>query len=321
MKKWKLVATGIALSICGGCALPSQKPEMIEPPVTKMEQVKAQESATMTEGKNYKRKLAIARFTNESNYGRALMTDDDYDRIGKQASDMLSAKLVKSGKFLVFERSDLKKVKNEQEINGAADLIGADVLIVGSVTEFGRSVGGKTGFLSSTKVQTARAKVDVRLVDTKTGQAFFSASGTGEASTESGEVAGFGSRADYDATLNDRAISAAIGDMIDKLVSSLNERPWKTDILEVKDRQIFISGGQRQGIKTGDILQIMEAGATVKSKQTGFNISLPAKKLAEIKVISFFGDNENNEGSVCELLTGTVNAGNLDNIFVEEVKK
>ena len=100
-------------------------------------------------------------------------------------------------------------------------------MIIGSVTEFGRSVGGKTGFLSSTKVQIAKAKVDIRLVDVKTGHAYFSATGAGEASTESGEIAGFGSRADYDATLNDRAIAAAISDVIDRLVSRLADRPWR----------------------------------------------------------------------------------------------
>ena len=148
---------------------------------------------------------------------------------------MLASRLVKSGKFIVFERTDLAKVKKEQAITGDAGLIGVDSLIIGSVTEFGRSTSGKSGFMSSTKVQTARARVDIRLVDVKTGQAFFSASGVGEASTESGEIAGFGSRADYDATLNDRAISAAISDVIDRLVSSLDERPWRTDILQIQE--------------------------------------------------------------------------------------
>jgi len=71
----------------------------------------------------------------------------------------------------------------------------------------GRSTTGKSGFLSGTKVQTAHAKVEIRLVDVRTGYVFFTASGAGDASTESGEVAGFGSKADYDATLNDRAIA------------------------------------------------------------------------------------------------------------------
>ena len=81
----------------------------------------------------------------------------------------------------------------------------------------------------------------------RTGLAFFSSIGAGEASTESGEVAGYGSRSNYDATLNDRAIAAAISDVVDKLVSTLEERPWRTDILEVQDNQVFISGGSNRG--------------------------------------------------------------------------
>ena len=104
---------------------------------------------------------------------------------------MLSSRLIASGNFLVLERPDLQKLEREQALSGgSAALVGSDTVISGAVTEFGRSVAGKAGFLSSTKVQVARAKVDIRLVDVKTGQAYFSATGAGEASTESGEVAG-----------------------------------------------------------------------------------------------------------------------------------
>ncbi len=312
---------GIAAVVLSGCATRSTPITPMEAPAAQVEQVKAQKIAQLPTTKEYKRKVAIARFSNESNYGRSLMTDQDYDRIGKQASDMLAAKLIKTNKFVVFERTDLSKIQREQAISGNANLVGVDALVVGSVTEFGRSTGGKTGFLSKTKVQTARAKVEARLIDVKTGQAFFSASGVGEASTESGEIAGFGSSAEYDATLNDRAISAAISDMLDKLVSSLGERPWKSDILAVEVGQIFISGGKSQGLQVGDILQVMERGTTVKSKQSSFDINLPPKKIAEIKVVTFFGDNENNEGSVCEISSGGISAVTFEKIFVEEVNK
>lgn len=318
MKPTRLMTAAFGLSLCAGCATVSDRPVQVEPPVSKAEQQKAQIVAQQPTVKRYKRKIAIARFTNESNYGRALLTDRDYDQIGKQASDMLAAKLIKSNNFIVFERSDLNKLVKEQQISGDAALVGVESVIVGSVTEFGRSITGKSAWLSGTKVQTARAKVDARIVDVKTGQAFFSASGVGEATTESGEIAGYGSRADYDATLNDRAISAAISDMIDKLVSTLDERPWKTDVLEVQGSNVFISGGQRQGLKVGDLLQVMEKGAQVKSAQTGFMINLPAKKAATIKVVSFFGENENNEGAVCEVVSGSFASGKP--VYVEEVR-
>lgn len=307
---------GIILS---GCATVSEKARPVEAPVSEAQQLEAQKASQFPAVRNYKRKIAIGRFTNETNYGRALLTDEQYDLIGKQASDMLASKLIKSDMFLVFERPDIKKVLSEQKFSEDSKLIGVDTLIVGSVTEFGRSVGGKVGFLSSTKMQTAKAKVDVRLIDVKTGLAFFSAIGAGEANSESGEIAGYGSRADYDSSLNDRAISAAISDVIDKLVSTLEERNWKTDILEVQGQDVYISGGVKQGLKAGDTLQVMALGKKITSKQTGFDINLPSTKLATIKVISFFGDSENNEGSVCRVISGNVDATQLDKLYVEEV--
>ena len=304
--------------LLAGCATVSIPPAPQESPVPKAEQQRAQERVQKPEEKRYKIKVAVGRFTNESNYGRSLLTDQELDRIGKQASDMLTSRLVQSGQFVVLERTDLNKVLKEQQIAGDARLVGSDTLIIGSVTEFGRSVGGKVGFLSSTKVQTAKAKVDIRLVDVKTSHAYFSALGSGEASTESGEIAGFGSRADYDATLNDRAIAAAISDVIDRLVGQLKDRKWKTDILDVKGGQVFIAGGRRQGVQQGDVLDVMEAGDTVKSRQTGFDVTLPPRKVASLRVVSLFGETETGEGAVCEMVGGTLPAILSPKLYVAE---
>ncbi len=314
-----LVGTAV-LALQAACATVSTPPAPVESPVPKAQQQAAQQAAQAPATKRYKTKIAILRFTNETNYGRSLLNDADLDRIGKQASDMLASRLIMSGNFVVLERPDLSKLEREQALSGGGGVVGADTVISGAVTEFGRFVGGKTGFLSSTKMQTAKAKVDIRLVDVKTGHAYFSAIGAGEASTESGEVAGFGSHAEYDATLNDRAIAAAISDVIDRLVGSLRDRPWRTDILEVQGDQIFISGGQRQGLKVGDDLAVMLAGAVVKSKQTGFDVALPPKQVGTLKVVSLFGDSETNEGSVCQLTSGTVDRASLAKLFVMEAK-
>ena len=312
---------GGALLLLSACATPSQRPAVVESPVPKAAQLAAQEARQAPAAARLKRKVAIGRFTNETNYGRSLLADADLDRLGKQASDMLASRLVMSGQFLVLERPDLQKIEREQAVAGGGGLVGADTLIMGSVTEFGRSVGGKVGFLSSTKFQLAKAKVDIRLVDVKTGHAYFSATGAGEASTEVGEVAGFGSRSEYDATLNDRAIAAAVSDVIDRLVTKLTDRPWRTDILEVQGAQVFISGGKSQGLRAGEELVVMESGQTVKSAQTGFEVTLPPKPVASLRVVSTFGDNATNEGSVCELTSGTLDKAALPKLFVAESRK
>ena len=70
----------------------------------------------------------------------------------------------------------------------------------------------------------------------------------------------------------------------------------------------------------GDTLKVMSPGQKIKSKQTGMEISLPGKPIATIRVISFFGDNENNEGSVCEVVSGSIDSFSATKLYVEEVK-
>jgi len=316
-----IVALGSAALLLAGCATTTPVQQQVSAPASAAQQAEAQRQATAVVVKTLKRKVAIGRFTNETRYGKSFQVDASSDPLGKQASDMLLTRLVASQKFLVFERPDLGKVQAEQALSSQSGLVGVDALIIGSVTEFGRSTTGKSGFLSSTKIQNAHAKVEIRLVDVRTGYVFFTASGTGDASTESGEVAGFGSQADYDAALNDRAIGAAISDVQNALIAKLEERPWRTDILKVDGRLVYISGGSRQGLKVGDTLAILKQGETVKSGQTGFDITLPSTTVGKVRITSLFGDNETNEGAVTEILSGTIADAQKNGLYVSESKE
>ena len=131
--------------------------------------------------------------------------------MGKQALDILSAKLAASGKFLLLERSDLAQLLEEakKSENGESGLqsIGADYLIIGSITEFGRKNTGKEGVFTSTKMQTVEAGVAIRLVDVSTGLIVYSDEAKGQAQITTRSTLGVGGRADFDATLSDKAIS------------------------------------------------------------------------------------------------------------------
>ena len=128
-----------------------------------------------------KRKVAIARFSNETQSGTSFLVDDSGDRLGKQASDILSSKLSATGKFMMFERSDKDDIDSEKIISGLKEEgVGVDYLIIGSVSEFGRSVGSESKVFSRSKTQRAYAKVNVRLVDVSTGRIIFSEEGAGE---------------------------------------------------------------------------------------------------------------------------------------------
>ena len=146
-------------------------------------------STTLSEQSNgaqtLKRKVAIARFSNETRSGQSFMRDESGDRLGKQASDILSARLSSTGSFLMFERSDSTKISAEQMLAGLKESgVAVDYLILGSVSEFGRSVESVSGVFSRAKAQRAYAKVNVRLVDVETGRIVHSAEGAGEAVSE-----------------------------------------------------------------------------------------------------------------------------------------
>lgn len=306
--KYTLLAASCA-ALLSGCATVEPAPERVASPVVTQA---AQTAALVAEKPTLKRRIAVARFSNSTRYGKGLLYDGENDPLADQARDMLVKRLVETGQFMVFERDNLEELSLERSLlgtEGTADLVGVDAVVIGSVTEFGRRTEGQSGFLSSTKKQTVEAAVEARLVDPRTALAFFSASGRGETSTESGEVAGFGSRAAYDASLNDAAIAAAVSDLTSEIVGKLADRPWSTDVLRIEGDRVFISGGSRQGLKTGDRFVIETVGETLTSGQSGMPITLPGERLAEIEIVSFFGDSEYAEGSIARVVSGSVDAG------------
>lgn len=319
MKTAILSAGVLASAVLTGCATVEEAPERVQ--ISAVDQT-SQTEALVPEAPRLKRKIAVARFSNSTRYGKGLLYDEENDPLADQAKDMLVQRLIESQQFLVFERDNLDSLAFERALsdpNENVQLVGVDAVVVGSVTEFGRKTEGQSGFLSSTKRQTAVATVEARLVDPRTGLAFFSVTGNGESSVESGEVAGFGSRAAYDASLNDSAISAAVSDLTSDLVGNLADRPWRTDVLQVEDSVIYISGGERQGLAVGDRLIVEAPGRTVTSNQTGLPIQLPGQAIAEIQVTGFFGDTEYTEGSMSILVSGSLDDANLSTLVVREV--
>jgi curli biogenesis system outer membrane secretion channel CsgG len=172
--------------------------------------------------------VGIARFTNESTFGSGLFTDADGDRLGKQASDMLANRLIETQHFNVVERQDIQRLQAEAKLMGLSeaefrkDLQGVDALIMGSVVELGRETTGKTWLIGRTKEQRARARVVLRLVNPRTGAIFYTAEGSGDATIETTSTLGVGGVSGWDSTLDGKAIDAAIVNMMNNVVRSLD---------------------------------------------------------------------------------------------------
>ena len=268
-----------------------------------------------------KRKVAIARFSNETSYAKGLFYDKDNDPMEKQAVDILSTKLASSGKFILLEREDFNLIENELKIadNENYEKIGADFLIIGSITEFGRVNVGESKVFSRSKTQIVEAGISIRLVDVSTGQIIYSEEAKGQAETKNKTTLGLGKRTDYDSTLSDKAISMAISQLVENIINNCMNKPWKSYFLAYDDDGAIISGGASQGLKLGDVFDVYSKGKKVKNPQTGMSIELPGRKVGEVQVDYLGGQSPQNEFSMVSFLSGNINRNDLTKYFIKEI--
>ena len=266
--------------------------------------------------KTIKRKVAIGRFSNETQYAKGLFYDKDNDPMRKQALDILSSKLASSGKFILLEREDLDVLV--AEAGESMNKIGADYIILGSITEFGRKTEGQQKVFSSTKTQTVEAGVSIRLVEAATGLIIYSDEAKGYAETSSKTTLGIGGSAGYDATLSDKAISSALSQLVENIINKCMDKPWKSYILSIEDGSYIISGGASQGLAAGDTFFVYKKGKVVKNPQTGLDVELPGTKTGTVTILQSIGDTPETEISFCTYEGQPIDGENLLNYYISD---
>lgn len=267
------------------------------------------------EVRTIKRKVAIGRFSNETQYAKGLFYDKENDPMRKQAMDILSTKLAASEKFILLERDDLSLLVEEG--GESMNKIGADYIILGSITEFGRKVEGEQRVFSSTKTQTVEAGVSIRLVDVSTGLIIYSDEAKGFAETSAKQTMGLGGTAGFDATLSDKAISAALSQLVENIINKCMDKPWRSYFLSVDQGSYIIGGGKSQGLQENDTFTVYKKGKVVVNPQTGIKIELPGENLGKLRVLSFYGDTPETEISICSYDGIEIDASNLANYYIQ----
>lgn len=173
--------------------------------------------------------IAVGKFDNRSSYMRGLFSDG-VDRLGGQAKTILITHLQQSNRFSVLDRDNMAEIEQESQIaKKAQQLRGADFVVTGDVTEFGRKVVGDHqlfGILGRGKSQIAYAKVSLNIVDVRTSEVVYSTQGAGEYSLSNREVIGFGGTASYDSTLNGKVLDLAIREAVNNLVGGVDSGAW-----------------------------------------------------------------------------------------------
>lgn len=204
-----------------GCAATEQS-RTIEPPRVTAASAPAYQGA--------KAPIAVGKFDNRSTFMRGIFSDG-VDRLGSQSKTLLISHLQQTNRFGVLDRDNLEEGKQEAQLRATGQTIkGADYLVTGAVSEFGRKeVGDQAlfGLLGRGKTQVAYAKVTLNIINPLTSEVVYSTQGAGEYSLSEREVLGFGSTASYDATLNGKVLDLAIREAVNNLVSGIDKGAWK----------------------------------------------------------------------------------------------
>jgi curli biogenesis system outer membrane secretion channel CsgG len=174
--------------------------------------------------------ISVGKFDNRSSYMRGLFSDG-VDRLGGQAKTILITHLQQSNRFNVLDRDNMQEIQQESVIaQKAQQLRGADFVVTGDVTEFGRKEVGDHqlfGILGRGKTQVAYAKVNLNIVNVRTSEVVYSSQGAGEYSLSNREVIGFGGTASYDSTLNGKVLDLAIREAVNNLVGGIDSGAWR----------------------------------------------------------------------------------------------
>jgi len=195
------------------------------------------------------------------------------DNLGKAAADELVTQLFKTGSFSVIERAQLDALLAEQDLgaSGAVDassaarigqLLGAQLILTGSITQFSieRTSGGFRSFGAS--VSRAESVLDVRLVNTTTGEIMLAESGEGRKTFGGGFFKSAGIEREFDQGIAQEAFRLAIEEATEKLASqadrfaSLKPVAPPAQIVGVSDGSIYINQGENFGVQVGQRFEV-----------------------------------------------------------------
>ena len=247
-----------------------------------------------------KKRVAVFTFEDKSTHGWNWWTGGSP---GEGMADMLTTELVKSGKYVVIERQEISGVMQEQNLGltgrvteqSAAQigkLLGVELAIMGAVTEFGVSKGGGDvrikGIGLGTKKQTATVAIDVRMVNTNTGEILAAENVRKEESSGGIRISvpefGFNNRKDFDNSLAGKATRAAVDDIMGLIEKQMEQLPWEGKVILLQGTTVYIKPGSDAGVQIGDSFFIYTKGQELIDPDTGLSLGSVEQKIGTIEV-------------------------------------
>ncbi len=273
-----------------------------------------------------KKRVGIVDFDDASHYG---YYGGSRNALAEAARDAATEALVKSGAFVVIEREQLAQVLKEQGLGmtgaisaqtaaKAGKLLGLQALVTGKVTDFAadEKSSGFGGYYQQHR-KDFHARVSLRMIDANSGEIWLAESGEGVATSKNTVVMGGGSHS-VDQTLGKRALYLAIHNMMNKVISKADSKPWSGAVAKVgKGGKIYITAGSDIGLPVGATLTVRKIGEEITDPTTGQVIGHEmGRTVGKLQV----ADHLNEKLSLC-ISTKGVGFANGDMVTLDAMKK
>ena len=195
------------------------------------------------------------------------------DNLGRAAADELTTQLFRSGQFSVIERAQLDAILAEQDLGASGavtastaaqigQLLGAQLILTGSITQFSieRVSGGFRRIAGS--YSRAETMLDVRMVNTSTGEIMLAEEGKDEKRFGGGFFQGAGAEREFDAGLAQEALRPAIEQVAEKIAAqsaqftSLQPVAPAGEIVGLRGESFYVNRGENFGVQVGQRFEV-----------------------------------------------------------------
>lgn len=259
-----------------------------------------------------KRVVAVGRFTTLSSLQKRY---GDWE-IGGGMEAMLATALLGTGKFEVVERARLDAVLRELELvdsnvvqaDGAPKLgrvLGAQLMVIGAVTEFGSadtghgyklgSAGIGTGGSFEKMVSKGTIALDMRVIDLTTG-AIVDAFTVEQPIEEHRKKVGISFqnfKVGYDTFMKTpigEAAERAIMDAVTRIADEAAETAWAGHVADFAGMDLTINAGESSGVRRGDRFTVVRVLKTFSDPRSEKAIGRRIKELGVVEIVEVGGD-------------------------------
>ncbi len=226
---------------------------------------------------------------------------------------VLSESLEQNGFMVVTEHDmpgSLGASGREQELGATArrPLTSSQVLLKGEITRVhdrmgrgGRGIGGPRIGIRAPRGGSAsdsQIEITIRLIDSSTGQVLVSKNVVGTAKGGTTGAWGAASRGKRGDDL-DKAIIDASTQVVQWTTDQLRRVPWRATVVMVKNGQVYINRGRRDGVTVGQELVVGETDV-IRDPDTGEVLDTSIREIARLRAARI-----EEKLTVCEVVSGS----------------